>query len=108
MLFTSCEPPASSNKVPSIKILHQMFYDELGKYGHRAHHVKQIYIYAKAFVKAGKKNGGKTPVPWRLTARINKYDYKMNLEIRTLIPKIYNGGEIVLKLLIDRIEKFMS
>ncbi|MEM1528000.1 MAG: hypothetical protein QW503_02580 [Sulfolobales archaeon] len=30
----------SLNKVPSIKTLHMMFYNELRKYGFRAHHVK--------------------------------------------------------------------
>ncbi|MEM1836020.1 MAG: hypothetical protein QXX86_06570, partial [Sulfolobales archaeon] len=38
----------SLNKVPSIKTLHMMFYNELRKYGFRAHHVKQVYTYAKA------------------------------------------------------------
>ncbi|MEM4976601.1 MAG: hypothetical protein QXT64_04680 [Desulfurococcaceae archaeon] len=35
----------SLNKVPSIKTLHRMFYNELRKHGFRAHHVKQIYTY---------------------------------------------------------------
>ncbi|MEM0326131.1 MAG: hypothetical protein QW733_03785 [Desulfurococcaceae archaeon] len=44
------------NKVPSISTLHRMFYSELRKHGFRAHHVKQIYVYAKAVVKACKRN----------------------------------------------------
>ncbi|MEM1773255.1 MAG: hypothetical protein QXQ71_05495 [Desulfurococcaceae archaeon] len=49
----------SLNKVPSIKTLHMMFYNELRKYGFRAHHVKQVYTYAKAVVKACKRNNGR-------------------------------------------------
>ncbi|MEM4623030.1 MAG: hypothetical protein QW816_03135 [Desulfurococcaceae archaeon] len=49
----------SLNKVPSIRTLHMMFYNELRKYGFRAHHVKQIHVYAKAVVKACKRNNGR-------------------------------------------------
>ncbi|MEM2006920.1 MAG: hypothetical protein QW154_04730 [Sulfolobales archaeon] len=61
----------SLNEVPSIKALHRMFYSELKELGFRAHHVKQIYVYAKAVVKASKQNGGRKPVLRRLTARID-------------------------------------
>jgi len=98
----------SLNKVPSIKTLHMMFYNELRKYGFRAHHVKQVYIYAKAVVRATKQSGGKKPVLRRLTARIDRYDYRLDLESRMLILKIHNGREVRLRLLTstERIEKF--
>ncbi|MEM0457993.1 MAG: hypothetical protein QXD76_02975, partial [Sulfolobales archaeon] len=98
----------SLDKVPSIKTLHGMFYSKLRELGFRAHHVKQIYVYAKAVVKATKQNGGKKPVLRKLSARIDKYDYKLDLENRMLVLKIHSGREVKLRLLtsIDRIEKF--
>ncbi|MEM2763068.1 MAG: zinc ribbon domain-containing protein [Sulfolobales archaeon] len=98
----------SLNEVPSIKALHRMFYSELRNRGFRAHHVKQIYVYAKAVVRASKQNGGRKPVLRRLTARVDKYDYKLDLKDRTLILKIHNGREVKLRLLTsnERVEKF--
>ncbi|MEM1841090.1 MAG: hypothetical protein QXL19_01730, partial [Ignisphaera sp.] len=40
----------SLSEIPSIKALHRMFYSELRNRGFRAHHVKQVYIYAKTVV----------------------------------------------------------
>lgn len=62
----------------------------------------------KAVVKACKRSGGRKPVLRRLIARIDRYDYKLNIENRTLTLKIHNGREIKLKLLtsIERIKKF--
>ncbi|MEM3966345.1 MAG: RNA-guided endonuclease TnpB family protein [Ignisphaera sp.] len=96
------------DEVPSIKALHRMFYSELMRYNLRAHHVKQVYVYAKAVVRASKQNGGRKPVLRKLTARVDKYDYKLDLESRTLILKIHRGREVRLKLLTsnERIEKF--
>ncbi|MEM1650637.1 MAG: zinc ribbon domain-containing protein [Sulfolobales archaeon] len=98
----------SLDKVPSISTLHGMFYSELRKLGFRAHHVKQIYVYAKAVIKACKRNNGRKPVLRRLTARIDKYDYKLDLESRALILKIHENREVKLRLLTstDRIEKY--
>ncbi|MEM2499378.1 MAG: hypothetical protein QXU30_04450, partial [Sulfolobales archaeon] len=98
----------SLNEVPSIKALHRMFYSELRNRGFRAHHVKQIYVYAKAVVRASKQNGGRKPVLRRLTARVDKYDYKLDLENRTLVLKIHENREVKLRLLTstERIEKF--
>ncbi|MEM4832069.1 MAG: IS200/IS605 family accessory protein TnpB-related protein, partial [Sulfolobales archaeon] len=98
----------SLNEVPSIKTLHMMFYNELRKHSFRAHHVKQVYTYAKAVVRACKRNSGRKPVLRRLTARIDRYDYRLDLESRMLILKIHNGREVKLRLLTstDRIEKF--
>ncbi|MEM4855728.1 MAG: zinc ribbon domain-containing protein, partial [Sulfolobales archaeon] len=100
----------SLNKVPSIKTLHGMFYSELRKHGFRAHHAKQIYIYAKAVVKACKRNNGRKPVLRRLTARIDKYDYKLDLESRTLVLKLHGDREVKLKLSTstERVEKFRA
>ncbi|MEM4592744.1 MAG: hypothetical protein QW196_05030, partial [Sulfolobales archaeon] len=47
----------SLDEVPSIKTLHRMFYSKLRELGFRAHHVKQVYIYAKAVTRASKQNG---------------------------------------------------
>ncbi|MEM1596058.1 MAG: zinc ribbon domain-containing protein [Desulfurococcaceae archaeon] len=98
----------SLNNVPSIKTLHRMFYGELRKHGLRAHHVKQVYVYAKAVVKSSRQNGGKKPVLRRLSARVDKYDYRLNLENRTLVLKIHGNREVKLRLLLsnERIEKF--
>ncbi|MEM3132381.1 MAG: hypothetical protein QXV72_07140, partial [Sulfolobales archaeon] len=98
----------SLNEVPSIKTLHRMFYSKLRELGFRAHHVKQVYAYAKAVVRACKKNGGRKPVLRRLTARIDRYDYRLDLESRTLVLKIHENREVKLRLLTstERIEKF--
>ncbi|MBS7641042.1 MAG: zinc ribbon domain-containing protein [Candidatus Bathyarchaeia archaeon] len=98
----------SLNEIPSIKTLHKMSYSELKRYGFRAHHVKQVYTYAKTIVRASKRNGGKKPVLRRLTARVDRYDYRLDLENRTLILRIHDGRVVILKLLtsIERIEKF--
>ncbi|MEM0035480.1 MAG: RNA-guided endonuclease TnpB family protein [Desulfurococcus sp.] len=100
----------SLDEVPSIKTLHKMFYSKLVSYGLRAHHAKQIYCYARAIVKSVKKNGGRKPVLRKLTARIDKYDYRLNLENKTLVLKLHNGYEAKLKLLApkERIEKFLG
>jgi len=98
----------SLNEVPSIKTLHRMLYSELRELGFRAHHVKQVYVYAKAVVRANKQNGGKKPVLRRLTARIDRYDYRLDLENRTLVLKIHENREVKLRLLTstERIGKF--
>ncbi|MEM3993084.1 MAG: RNA-guided endonuclease TnpB family protein [Desulfurococcaceae archaeon] len=98
----------SLSKIPSVTTLHKMFYGELRKHGLRAHHVKQIYVYAKAVVKATKQNSGKKPVLRKLTARLDKYDYKLSLESRTLVLKVHGGREVRLKLLAssERVEKY--
>ncbi|MEM4018415.1 MAG: zinc ribbon domain-containing protein, partial [Sulfolobales archaeon] len=98
----------SLSKIPSVTTLHRMFYGELRKHGFRAHHVKQIYVYAKAVVKACKRNNGRKPVLRRLTARIDRYDYRLDLENGTLVLKIHGNREVKLRLLSsnERIEKF--
>jgi len=81
-----------------------------GKHGFRAHHVKQIYVYAKAIARASKQNSGKKPVLRKLSARLDKYDYKLDLESRMLVLKLHRGREVKLKLLTstERVEKFRA
>ncbi|MEM4855435.1 MAG: zinc ribbon domain-containing protein [Sulfolobales archaeon] len=98
----------SLDEVPSIKALHKMFYSELKRYGFRAHHVKQVYTYAKAVVRASRQNGGKKPVLKKLTARVDRYDYRLDLNDRTLTLKIHYDREVRLKLLTsnERVGKY--
>ena len=85
-----------------------MFYDKLKKLGFRAHHVKEIYFYAKSIVKSAKADGGEKPVLKKLTARIDRYDYKLDLDNATLTLKLHSDYEVKLKLLTSRkrIEKY--
>jgi len=94
----------------SRKKLHEMFYEELRKLGLRAHHVKQIYTYAQSIVESARSNGGKKPVLRKLTARIDRYDYKLDLENRILVLKLHDNYEVKLKLVTPRgrVEKFRS
>jgi len=100
----------SINEKLSKKKLHRLFYNDLVRLGFRAHHAKEIYVYAKSLVKSAKSNGGRKPVLRRLSARIDKYDYKLDLETMTLTLKLHNGYEAKLKLLapIGRANKFRS
>jgi len=92
----------------SRKKLHDMFYEKLRVLGFRAHHAKQIYTYAKSIVVSAKSSGGKKPVLRRLSARIDKYDYKLDLENKVLVLKLHNNYEVKLKLLAprERVEKY--
>ncbi|WP_276814768.1 hypothetical protein [Desulfurococcus amylolyticus] len=83
----------SLDTIPSMKTLHKMFYKELRVYGFRAHHAKHVYSYARAIVKSARKRNSKKPILRKLTARIDRYDYKLDLESRTLILKLHNGYE---------------
>ncbi|MEM4698708.1 MAG: hypothetical protein QW446_04975 [Acidilobaceae archaeon] len=85
-----------------------MFYSKLREYSFRAHYVKQIYLYARAIAKSSKRNSGRKPVLRRLTARLDKYDYRLNFENRMLILKVHEGREVKLKLLVSsvRVRKF--
>jgi len=81
----------------SKKKLHEMFYEKLRKLGFRAHHAKQIYTYAKSVVESAKSNGGKKPVLRKLVARIDKYDYRLDLENKALVLKLHGNHEIRIK-----------
>lgn len=88
--------------------LHEAFYGKLRKLGFRAHHVKQIYIYAKSIVESAKSNGGKKPALRKLTARIDRYDYRLELDTMSLTLKLHSDYEFRLKLLAprERVEKY--
>jgi putative transposase len=97
----------SINKKLSRRKLHRLFYSDLVRLGFRAHHAKEIYLYAKSIVESAKSNNGEKPILRRLTARIDKYDYKLDLETMTLMLKLHNDYEVKLKLVPrERIEKF--
>jgi len=95
-------------QVPSLKVLHQRFYDVLRQAGFRAHHAKQIYKVAQAIVKATRSRNGSKPILRKLFVRIDKYDYRLDLERGVVIVKGLNGKDIKLKILIPRkrLEKF--
>ena len=86
-----------------------MFYKLLRKQGFRAHQAKQIYKYALALVKATKRNGGKKPVLGKLSARVDRYDARVDLEKQLVIVKL-RDREFRIKLLHhkDYIKKFID
>ena len=87
-----------------------MFYDKLRRLGLRAHHAKEIYVYAKSIVELAKSSGGRKPILKKLTARVDRYDYKLDLDNATLTLKLRNNHEVGLKLLTprERVEKFRA
>jgi putative transposase len=56
----------------SKKRLHRLFYSDLVKLGLRAHHAKEVYMYARSLVESARGNGGRKPVLRRLSARIDR------------------------------------
>jgi len=92
----------------SWKKLHRLFYSDLMRLGFRAHHAKEIYINAKSLMNSAKNNGGRKPVLRKLSARIDKYDYKLDLDNMVLTLKLHNGYEARLRLVAprERVEKF--
>jgi putative transposase len=98
----------SINENLSKKKLHRLFYSDLVSMGFRAHHAKEVYVYAKSLVDSAKSNGGRKPVLRRLSARVDKYDYRLDLDNMTLTLKLHSDHEVKLKLVTsrDRIEKF--
>ena len=97
------------DKLPSINLLHQMFYKILRVQGFRAHQCKQIYKYALSIVKSAKKNNGRKPVLKKLSARLDKYDAVVDLENQLVIIKL-RSRVFKVKLLHskDYIRKFMG
>jgi len=94
----------------SWKKLHRLFYSDLMRLGFRAHHAKEIYVNAKSLMDSAKGNSGRKPVLRKLSARIDKYDYKLDLDNMTLTLKLHNDYEARLKLIAsrERVEKFRS
>ena len=92
----------------SKKKLNEMFYGKLRKIGFRAHHAKQIYTYAKSVVDSARANGGRKPILRKLTARVDRYDYRLDLESGVLLLKLHDNYEVKLKLLAprERVEKY--
>ena len=86
------------DRIPSIKELHHKFYRVLRNQGFRAHHCHKIERRAREIVKATKKNRGSKPVLRKLTARLNSYDYRMDLNSKKIKLAILNGEWIELKL----------
>jgi putative transposase len=92
----------------SKKRLHRLFYRDLVSMGFRAHHAKEVYVYAKSLVESARSNGGRKPVLRKLSARIDKYDYRLDLDSMTLMLKLYNNYEVKLRLVTskERVERF--
>jgi len=85
-------------KVPSVKKLHEMFYNRLVKLGFRAHYASEIYKRAREIVEATRKNKGSKPVLKKLTTRISTYDYKIDFKAGTLRITVLRCCWVELKL----------
>jgi putative transposase len=96
------------NEKLSWKKLHRLFYSDLMRLGFRAHHTKEIYVNAKSLMESAESNNGRKPILRKLSARIDKYDYKLDLNNMTLTLKLHNGYEARLRLIAsrERVEKF--
>jgi putative transposase len=92
----------------SKKKLHRLFYSDLVKLGLRAHHAKEVYVYAKSLVGSARGNGGRKPILRRLSARVDRYDYRLDLDSMALTLKLHNGHEVRLRLVTskERVERF--
>jgi len=92
----------------SKKRLHRLFYDDLVSLGFRAHHAKEVYLYARSLVESARSNGGRKPILRRLSAKVDKYDYKLDLDSMTLTLKLHSNYEARLKLVTsrERVERF--
>jgi putative transposase len=78
-----------------------MFYKVLRNQGFRAHQAKQVYKHALSIVKSAESNGGKKPVLKKLSARLDRYDARVDLENRLVIVKL-RDREFKIRLLHDR------
>ena len=87
-----------SDRVPSERKLHRVFYSRLRGLGFRAHHVSEIYRRAREVVGSTKRNGGSKPVLRRLTARIHPLDYKLDLSTKTVKVAVLHDRWVELKL----------
>ena len=92
----------------SKKKLHRLFYSDLVSMGFRAHHAKEIYVYASSLVESARGSGGRKPILRRLSARVDRYDYRLDLDSMTLILKLHSNYEVRLRLVAsrERVEKF--
>ncbi len=85
-------------RMPSIKELHYRFYRLLREQGFRAHHCHKIERRAREVVKAVKKNKGSKPVLRKLTARLDGWDYRLDLNNKKLRIAVLNNEWVELKL----------
>jgi putative transposase len=94
----------------SKKKLHRLFYSDLISVGFRAHHAKEVYMYAKSLVDSARGNGGRKPVLRKLSARVDRYDYKLDLDSMALTLKLHSNYEVRLRLVTsrERVEKFQG
>ncbi|GEM_PF-3064976 len=69
-----------NGKLSNKKKIHELFYDELRRFGFRVHHIKEIYVYANIVVESARSSGDEKPVLRKLNARVNKYVYRLELE----------------------------
>jgi putative transposase len=92
----------------SKKKLHRLFYSDLMSMGFRAHHAKEVYLYARSLVESARGNGGRKPILRRLSARVDRYDYRLDLDSMTLTLKLHSNYEVRLKLVTsrERVERF--
>ncbi|RLG74453.1 MAG: hypothetical protein DRO14_05690 [Thermoprotei archaeon] len=81
-----------------MKELHYRFYKTLRQQGFRAHHCHKIERRAKEIVKAVKKNNGRKPVLRKLTARLDQWDYKLDMKNKTLRVAVLGNEWVELKL----------
>jgi len=65
-----------------------MFYRILRSQGFLAHQCKQIYKYALGIARSAKRNNGRKPVLRKLSARVDKYDAKVDLENQAVVVKL--------------------
>jgi putative transposase len=88
------------------KSLHRLFYGDLVRLGLRAHHAKEVY--ARSLVESTRSSGGRKPVLRRLSARVNRYDYRLDLDSMTLTLKLHSNYEVRLRLVAprERVERF--
>jgi putative transposase len=78
------------------------------KLGFRAHHAKEVYVYARSLVESARSSSGRKPVLRRLSARVDRYDYRLDLDSVTPTLKLYSNYEVKLRLVAprERIERF--
>ncbi|MCD6301215.1 MAG: hypothetical protein J7L82_04010 [Staphylothermus sp.] len=86
------------NHIPSMKELHCRFYKLLRRQGFRAHYCHKIERRAREVVRATKRNKGSKPILRKLTARLDQWDYRLDLNSKAMRIAILNGGWIELKL----------
>jgi putative transposase len=100
----------SINEKLSKRKLHRLFYNDLVSMGFRAHHAKEIYVYARSVIDSAKSNNGEKPVLRKLSVRVDKYDYRLDLDNMTLTLKLHHVHGVKLKLITsrERVEKFKS